>query len=61
MAIDDFKKISACLWRINPLKVEKMDQELEKSRDRNEERIRSAMERPENFDAVQSGILFQRK
>uniref|UniRef100_A0A914HZ44 Fork-head domain-containing protein n=1 Tax=Globodera rostochiensis TaxID=31243 RepID=A0A914HZ44_GLORO len=47
----------SCLWRMNPQKCAKMDQELGKWRDRDEKRILDAMEMPQNLDALQNGTI----
>ncbi|KAL3102092.1 hypothetical protein niasHS_003501 [Heterodera schachtii] len=47
----------SCLWRMNPQKCAKMDQELRKWRDRDERRILDAMEMPQNLDDLQNGTM----
>lgn len=46
----------SCLWKLNPLKINKMDLEIRKWRERCESRIIESMERPEDLDAIEQGL-----
>lgn len=45
----------SCLWKMNPLKVAKMDQEIRKWRERCESLILKSMECPEDLDCIEEG------
>ncbi|KAI1732868.1 forkhead domain-containing protein [Ditylenchus destructor] len=45
----------SCLWRLNPHRESKMDQELRKARERNEPSILRAMTKPDDLDSIQNG------
>lgn len=53
----NFQIVLGCLWAMNPSKVGKMDEEVQKWSRKDPQAIRKAMVRPDNLEALERGEM----